>query len=36
LDFDLHPRVEHVLVGDGWCAFRNGGALLDELIAASR
>jgi hypothetical protein len=31
----LHPRVEHVLVGDGWCAFRNGGALLDELLAAS-
>jgi hypothetical protein len=30
----LHPRVEHVLVGDGWCAFRNGGALLDELLAA--
>jgi glyoxylase-like metal-dependent hydrolase (beta-lactamase superfamily II) len=32
----LHPRIEHVLVGDGWCAFRNGGVLLDELIAASR
>jgi glyoxylase-like metal-dependent hydrolase (beta-lactamase superfamily II) len=31
----LHPRVEHVLVGDGWSAFRNGGALLDELVAAS-
>ena len=31
----LHPRVEHVLVGDGWSAFRNGGALLDELLAAS-
>jgi hypothetical protein len=30
----LHPRVEHVLVGDGWCAFRNGGVLLDELIAS--
>jgi hypothetical protein len=29
----LHPRIEHVLVGDGWCAFRNGGALLDELLA---
>lgn len=28
----LHPRVEHVLVGDGWCAFRNGGVLLDELL----
>jgi hypothetical protein len=28
----LHPRVEHVLVGDGWSAFRNGGALLDELL----
>lgn len=32
----LHPRIEHVLVGDGWSAFRNGGALLDELIGASR
>ena len=32
----MHPRIEHVLVGDGWCAFRNGGVLLDELIAASR
>jgi glyoxylase-like metal-dependent hydrolase (beta-lactamase superfamily II) len=31
----LHPRVEHVLVGDGWCAFRNGGALLDELLGAA-
>jgi hypothetical protein len=31
----LHPRVEHVLVGDGWCAFRNGGVLLDELLGAS-
>jgi hypothetical protein len=29
---ELHPRVEHVLVGDGWCAFRNGGVLLDELL----
>jgi hypothetical protein len=29
----LHPRIEHVLVGDGWCAFRNGGVLLDELLA---
>jgi hypothetical protein len=28
----LHPRIEHVLVGDGWCAFRNGGVLLDELL----
>jgi hypothetical protein len=32
----LHPRVEHVLVGDGWPAFGNGGALLDELIGAPR
>ena len=31
----LHPRIEHVLVGDGWCAFRNGGTLLDELLAAA-
>jgi hypothetical protein len=30
----LHPRVEHVLVGDGWCAFRTGGVLLDALIAS--
>jgi glyoxylase-like metal-dependent hydrolase (beta-lactamase superfamily II) len=29
----LHPRIAHVLVGDGWCAFRNGAALLDELLA---
>lgn len=29
----LHPRIEHVLVGDGWCSFRHGGALLDELFA---
>jgi glyoxylase-like metal-dependent hydrolase (beta-lactamase superfamily II) len=29
----IHPRIEHVLVGDGWCAVRNGGALLDELLA---
>jgi hypothetical protein len=28
----LHPRIAHVLVGDGWCAFRNGGELLDELL----
>jgi glyoxylase-like metal-dependent hydrolase (beta-lactamase superfamily II) len=31
----LHPGVEHVLVGDGWCAFRNGGTLLDELLAVA-
>lgn len=29
----LHPRVTDVLVGDGWCAFGNGGALLDALLA---
>lgn len=28
----LHPRLEHVLVGDGWCSFRVGGALLDDLV----
>jgi Metallo-beta-lactamase superfamily len=32
----LHPRVEHVLVGDGWCAFGRGGALLDRLLEADR
>ncbi len=32
---ELHPRIEHVLVGDGWCAFRNGGVLLDELLGTS-
>jgi hypothetical protein len=32
---DLHPRIAHVLVGDGWCAFRNGGALLEELLNES-
>jgi glyoxylase-like metal-dependent hydrolase (beta-lactamase superfamily II) len=31
----LHPRIAHVLVGDGWCAFRNGGVLLDELLAGA-
>ncbi len=30
----LHPRIAHVLVGDGWCAFHDGGTLLDELLAA--
>jgi hypothetical protein len=30
----LHPAIAHVLVGDGWCAFRRGGELLDELLAA--
>lgn len=29
----LHPRIAHVLVGDGWCAFNDGGALLDVLLA---
>lgn len=32
----LHPRVEHVLVGDGWSAFGRGGALLDRLLDAGR
>jgi len=32
----LHPRISHALVGDGWCAFRDGGDLLDELLAAAR
>jgi len=31
----LHPRISNVLVGDGWCAFRHGGALLDELVGAA-
>ena len=30
----LHPRIAHVLVGDGWSAFNDGGALLDALLAA--
>ncbi len=30
----LHPRIAHVLVGDGWPAFRHGGALLDALVGA--
>jgi hypothetical protein len=29
----LHPRIAHVLVGDGWSAFNEGGALLDALLA---
>jgi hypothetical protein len=28
-----HPGLSHVLVGDGWCSFRHGGLLLDELLA---
>ncbi|HVI94045.1 MAG TPA: MBL fold metallo-hydrolase [Anaeromyxobacter sp.] len=31
----LHPRIAHVLVGDGWSAFNDGGALLDALLASS-
>jgi hypothetical protein len=31
----LQPSIANVLVGDGWCAFRNGGALLDELLATA-
>jgi hypothetical protein len=30
----LHPRIAHVLVGDGWSAFHGGGALLDALLAS--
>jgi glyoxylase-like metal-dependent hydrolase (beta-lactamase superfamily II) len=30
----LHPRIAHVLVGDGWSAFNDGGALLDALLAS--
>jgi hypothetical protein len=30
----LHPEIAHVLVGDGWHAFRHGGRLLDDLLAA--
>jgi glyoxylase-like metal-dependent hydrolase (beta-lactamase superfamily II) len=30
----LHPRLAHVLVGDGWSAFNDGGALLDALLAS--
>ncbi len=30
----LHPRVAHVLVGDGWSAFNDGGALLDALLGS--
>jgi len=29
---DLHPRIETVLVGDGWFTFRHGGDLLRTLI----
>lgn len=32
----LHPAVAHVLVGDGWCAFRDGGDLLDALLRPGR
>jgi Metallo-beta-lactamase superfamily len=30
----LHPRIAHVLVGDGWSAFNDGGTLLDALLAS--
>jgi hypothetical protein len=30
----LHPRIVHVLVGDGWSAFNDGGVLLDALLAS--
>jgi glyoxylase-like metal-dependent hydrolase (beta-lactamase superfamily II) len=30
----LHPRISNVLVGDGWCGFRHGGALFDELLGS--
>jgi len=32
----LHPRIAHVLVGDGWSVFRHGGSLLDELLAREK
>jgi hypothetical protein len=28
----LNARIAHVLVGDGWSAFNDGGALLDALL----
>jgi glyoxylase-like metal-dependent hydrolase (beta-lactamase superfamily II) len=31
----LHPRITNVLVGDGWSAFRQAGALLDELLSGA-
>lgn len=31
---ERHPRLEHVLVGDGWHAFSNGRALLEGLLSA--
>lgn len=29
-----HPRIDAVLVGDGWCVFRDGHAALSELVTA--
>src|SRR5216683_853644 len=29
---DLHPKIETVLVGDGWFTFRHGGDVLRTLI----
>ena len=30
---ELHPRLEAILVGDGWCLFRDGWRRLDALLA---
>lgn len=29
---ELHPRIETILVGDGWCLFRDGHRRLGELL----
>ncbi|MDP1824245.1 MAG: MBL fold metallo-hydrolase [Archangium sp.] len=31
---ELHPRIEAILVGDGWCLFREGHQRLSELLRA--
>jgi glyoxylase-like metal-dependent hydrolase (beta-lactamase superfamily II) len=31
---ERNPKLEHVLVGDGWHCFSRGGVLLDALLAA--
>lgn len=31
---ELHPRIEAILVGDGWCLFREGQRRLRELLDA--
>jgi hypothetical protein len=31
-----HPKIDSVLVGDGWSVFRDGKVLLEEMLARAR